>query len=102
MSKLDNKKFMVCSANGAGSSLMMKMTLQKVLTKHKIKPAGLHHCALSEGKSLAPQYDIVLCAKNFVSTFKDAEKKGTIVLGLRNIMSPGEMEKALEARGLLD
>lgn len=76
MSKLDNKKFMVCSANGAGSSLMMKMTLQKVLTKHKIKPAGLHHCALSEGKSLAPQYDIVLCAKNFVSTFKDAEKKG--------------------------
>lgn len=102
MSKLDNKKFMVCCANGAGSSLMMKMTLQKVLTKHKIKPAGLHHCALSEGKSLAPQYDIVLCAKNFVSTFKDAEKKGTIVLGLRNIMSPGEMEKALEARGLLD
>lgn len=102
MAKLDNKKFMVCCANGAGSSLMMKMTLQKVLTKHKIKPAGLHHCALSEGKSLAPQYDVVFCAKNFLSTFKDAEKKGTVVLGLRNIMSPGEMEKALEAKGLLD
>lgn len=68
---------------------------------------GLHYqigslCSLSEGKSLAPQYDVVFCAKNFLSTFKDAEKKGAVVLGLRNIMSLGEMEKALEAKGLLD
>ena len=52
MSKLDNKKFMVCCANGAGSSLMMKMTLQKVLTKLSVKPATIHHCSLSEGKTL--------------------------------------------------
>lgn len=102
MSKLDNKKLMVCCANGAGSSLMMKMTLQKVLTKHKVKPAGLHHCALSEGKSAAPQYDVVLCARNFANMFADAEKKGTVVIGLRNIMSPAEMEKALLEKGLLD
>ncbi len=102
MSKLDNKKFMVCCANGAGSSLMMKMTLQKVLNKHKIKPASLHHCALSEGKSAAGQYDIVFCARNFAGMFKDAEKKGTVVLGLKNIMSPGEMEKALREKGLID
>ena len=48
MAKMDNKKFMVCCANGAGSSLMMKMTLQKVLKKHSITPATLHHCALAE------------------------------------------------------
>lgn len=102
MAKLDNKKFMVCCANGAGSSLMMKMTLQKVLKKLNVTPASLHHCALSEGKSAAANYDIVFCARNFVSTFKDAEKKGTIVLGLRNIMSQPEMEKALKEAGLLD
>ena len=45
MAKMDNKKFMVCCANGAGSSLMMKMTLQKVLKKNNITPATLHHCA---------------------------------------------------------
>lgn len=101
MTKLDNKRMMVCCANGAGSSLMMKMTLQKVLTKHKAKPANVHHCAISEGKSAASQYNIVLCARNFASMFKDAEKKGTIVLGLRNIMSPAEMEKALMDHGLL-
>lgn len=102
MTKLDNKKLMVCCANGAGSSLMMKMTLQKVLTKHKVKPASLHHCALSEGKSAAPQYDVVLCARNFANMFADAQKKGTVIIGLRNIMSPAEMEKALMEKGLLD
>ncbi len=102
MSKLDNKKFMVCCANGAGSSLMMKMTLQKVLTKLNVTPADIHHCALSEGKSAAPNYDIVFCARNFANMFDDAKKKGTIVLGLRNIMSQPEMEKALKDAGLLD
>lgn len=102
MSKLDNKKFMVCCANGAGSSLMMKMTLQKVLKKANITPASLHHCALSEGKTAAANYDIVFCARNFAGMFADAEKKGTVVLGLRNIMSEQEMTKALQDAGLLD
>lgn len=102
MSKLDNKKFMVCCANGAGSSLMMKMTLQKVLTKYGIKPGSLHHCSLSEGKSAAPGYDIVLCARNFAKMFDDAAKKGTTVIGLKNIMSAPEMEQAMKDAGLLD
>ena len=96
----ENMSFMVCCANGAGSSLMMKMTLQKVLTKLNIKPGKLHHCALSEGKSAAPQYDVVLWAQNFASMFKDAEKKGTTVIGLRNIMSVQEMEEKLKEHGI--
>lgn len=99
MSK-ENLSFMVCCANGAGSSLMMKMTLQKVLTKLGIRPGRLHHCALSEGKSAAAQYDVVLCAQNFVSMFQDAAKKGTTVIGLRNIMSMQEMEEKLREHGI--
>lgn len=102
MAKMDNKKFMVCCANGAGSSLMMKMTLQKVLKKHNINPGDLHHCALSEGKSAAANYDVVFCARNFAKMFDDAQKKGTVVLGLKNIMSDKEMEKAMQDAGLLD
>ena len=96
----ENMSFMVCCANGAGSSLMMKMTLQKVLTKLGIKPGKLHHCALSEGKTAAMQYDVVLCAQNFLNMFKDAEKKGTVVIGLRNIMSVQEMEEKLKEHGI--
>ncbi|MCI8597783.1 MAG: PTS sugar transporter subunit IIB [Lachnospiraceae bacterium] len=96
----DNMSFMVCCANGAGSSLMMKMTLEKVLKKLNIKPSKIHHCALSEGKSAASQYDVVLCAQNFLNMFKDAEKKGSTVIGLRNIMSVQEMEEKLKESGI--
>ncbi len=97
----DNMSFLVCCANGAGSSLMMKMTMQKVLTKLNIKPGRVHHCALSEGKSAAVQYDVVFCAQNFTNMFKDAEKKGTIVIGLRNIMSMQEMEEKMKEHGIV-
>ncbi|MDO4633430.1 MAG: PTS sugar transporter subunit IIB [Eubacteriales bacterium] len=98
----ENMSFMVCCANGAGSSLMMKMTMMKVLDKVGIKPGKVHHCALSEGKSAAPQYDVVFCAQNFTNMFKDAEKKGTIVIGLRNILSQQEIEQKMKENGLID
>jgi len=94
--------FLVCCANGAGSSLMMKMTMMKMLDKVGIKPGKVHHCALSEGKTAAMQYDVVFCAQNFTSMFKDAEAKGTKVIGLRNIMSTQEMEQKMHEHGLLD
>jgi PTS system ascorbate-specific IIB component len=100
--KLDGKKFMVCCANGAGSSLMMKMTLEKVIKKNGINPAQIHHCAISEGKSAAANFDVVLCARNFAKTFDDAKAKGTVVLPLKNIMSDKEMENAMRDAGLLD
>lgn len=97
----ENMSFMVCCANGAGSSLMMKMTMQKVLDKTGIKPGKVHHCSLSEGKSAAPQYDVVFCAQNFVSMFKGAQEKGTTVIGLKNIMSAQEMEQKMKENGIL-
>lgn len=97
----DNLSILVCCANGAGSSLMMKMTVQKVLDKVGLKPGKIHHCALSEGKSAAVQFDIVFCAQNFANMFKDAEKKGTKVIGLRNIMSPKEIEEKMRENGII-
>lgn len=98
----DHMSFMVCCANGAGSSLMMKMTMTKVLDKLGIKPGKVHHCSLSEGKTAALQYDVVFCAQNFVSMFKDAQAKGTTVIGLKNIMSAQEMEQKLVDSGVLE
>lgn len=97
----DNMSFMVCCANGAGSSLMMKMTMEKVLKKLGIKAGRVHHCALSEGKTASSQYDVVFCAQNFTSMFKDAQAKGTIVIGLRNIMSMQEMEEKMKENGIV-
>ena len=33
--------FLVCCANGAGSSLMAQMALEKVLKKHGIEPGNI-------------------------------------------------------------
>lgn len=100
--QLDNKSFLVCCANGAGTSLMMKMTLEKVLKKLGVKPGRIHHCAISEGKSSAAQFNIVFTTANFASMMKAAEEKGTIIIGLKNVMSAAEMEQGLRNAGLVD
>ena len=81
---------------------MMKMTMQKALDKVGIKPGKVHHCALSEGKTAAVQYDVVFCARTFEKTFEGAAKKGTVLIPLRNVMSAPEIEGALKEAGLLD
>ncbi len=96
-----NLSFLVCCANGAGSSLMAQMTLEKVLKKHNIKPLKVHHCALSEGKGSAPQYDVVVCAQNFKDMFAHAEKKGVKIIPLKNVMSAPEIETRLKEQGII-
>lgn len=102
MSKLDNKKLLACCANGAGSSLMMEKAIDKVLKKYNIKPAELRHCPVSEGKTAAQNYDVVFCARTFEKTFDGVQKKGTVLIPLRNVMSAQEIESALKEAGLLE
>lgn len=102
MSKLDNKRMLACCANGAGSSLMMEKAVDKVLKKYDVKVAELRHCPVSEGKSAARNYDVVLCARTFAKNFDDAKKAGTVIIPLKNVMSAKEIEDALKAEGLLD
>ena len=94
-------KVLVSCANGAGTSLMMKMTAEKVIKKLNLRVSNIHHCSISEGKSAASQYDVVLCPLNFVNMFKDAEKKGIKIIGLKNVMSQQEMEEKIKEAGIV-
>ncbi len=91
---------LVSCANGSGTSLMMKMTTEKVIKSLNISVGKIHHCSLSEGKSAATQYDVVFCPLNFIDMFKGAQEKGVTVIGLKNVMSQAEMEEKLLASGL--
>lgn len=93
-------KLLVCCGNGAGTSMMIKLNVEKVLKKIGVNAQTIHHCSISEGKSLASQYDIVLCSKNFISMFSNAESKGVKVVGLKNVMSAQEIESGLVAAGV--
>lgn len=93
-------KILVACANGAGTSLMMKMRVEKATKDLGIQVQTIHHCSLSEGKSAATQYDVVFCPLNFVSMFDDAAKKGVKICGMKNVLSDKEAKELLTAAGI--
>ena len=93
-------KILVACANGAGTSLMMKMRVEKATKDLVIQVQTIHHCSLSEGKSAATQYDVVFCPLNFVSMFDDAAKKGVKICGMKNVLSDKEAKELLTAAGI--
>lgn len=93
-------KILVACANGAGTSLMMKMRVEKATKDLGIQVQTIHHCSLSEGKSAATQYDVVFCPLNFVSMFEDAAKKGVKICGMKNVLSDKEAKELLTAAGI--
>jgi len=95
-------KVLVACANGAGSSLLMKINVDKVLKKLGVPVQKIHHCSLSEGKSSASQYDVVFCPLNFITMFQYSIDKGITVIGLRNVMSQVEAEEKIIAAGIVE
>ena len=93
-------KILVACANGAGTSLMMKMRVEKATKDLGAQVQTIHHCSLSEGKSAATQYDVVFCPLNFVSMFDDAAKKGVKICGMKNVLSDKEAKELLTAAGI--
>ncbi|MDR1108562.1 MAG: PTS sugar transporter subunit IIB [Spirochaetaceae bacterium] len=90
-----NVKILVACTNGAGTSLMMKMSVEKATKELGMAVERIHHCALAEGKSSASQYDIAFVPLNFVDMFKHAQSQGTTVIGLRNVLSSEEVKEKL-------
>ena len=95
-------KVVVSCANGAGTSLMMKMRVEKALKDLNVNVTKIHHCSISEGKSTASTYDVVFCPLNFVDMFKDAAAKGVTVIGLKNVLSDIEAKEKILASGVLE
>lgn len=95
-------KILVSCANGAGTSLMMKMRVEKAVKDLNLSIQTIHHCSISEGKSAASQYDIVFCPLNFVSMFEDAKKRGVHVIGMKNVLSDKEAKDGLIAAGVVE
>jgi PTS system ascorbate-specific IIB component len=91
-----NLKIIVACTNGAGTSLMMKMSVEKATKELGLAVEKIHHCAMAEGKSSASQYDIAFIPLNFIDMFKDAQKQGTTVIGLRNVLSVDEVKQKLK------
>ena len=95
-------KILVSCANGAGTSMMMKMRVKKACEDLGINVESLTHCSISEGKGAATNYDVVFCPKNFVSMFDRAAAKGVHICGMKNCLSDKEARELLLATGLVE
>ena len=87
-------KILVTCAHGIATGPVMKAKVEQVLQEYGIPFETIHHCAISEAKTLAPDYDIIFCATSFASIFKNAAAAGTTV-----ILSLEEIRQRLQDAG---
>ena len=93
-------KILACGANGSGTTMMMRLTLDKVIASCGFKVEEVHHDSIMEGRKTADRFDIVLCPLSYTDMFAEAAAKGTKVIGLNNVMAQKEMTEALENCGI--
>ncbi len=94
-------KILVSCANGAGSSLMMKLKLETVCRKENVS-ATISHLSISDAIGVATRYDAIFTSLNFVNTFNKAIEAGVKVIGIKNIMSEKELTEKLLSSGLIE
>lgn len=87
------KKVLVACGCGMGSSQLLKMNCSKVLNDLGVEHE-IEHTSIGEAKSMAHEYDLIIVAENFVSSFDDS--CGAAVVGLKNIMSKKELREKLQ------
>lgn len=86
-------KAMVCCGSGMGSSQIIKMRIEQVAKKLGIELTEVHHCAVSEGRRIANNYDVVYVSTALAESFKDVDRDKTKVIELRNLLSAQEIEE---------
>jgi len=92
-------KVLAACGNGMGSSTMIKIRIEQVLTELGLS-YKVDHSSVGEAKGQAKNYDLILVAMPFVKDFQFVDSK-TKVIGLVNLMSKPEIkEKVIQALGL--
>ena len=67
-------RILVSCANGSGTSLMMMRSVEKAMKELGVPITKIHHCAISEGKSSASQYDVVFTPVKFFTNVSASRK----------------------------
>lgn len=91
-------KILICCASGSGTSQLRAITVQKACKSVGVD-ANVKHCPISEGKSSARSYDMVLTSANFVKMFNSAKEAGVKVYALKNPLSQDEVITCLKDAG---
>ena len=88
-------KVLVACGCGMGSSQMIKMNASKVFSQLGVE-ADITHTSIGEAKGMAHEYDLIICAENFVKGFDKATQPK--IVSLKNIMNAKELKEKLSER----
>lgn len=86
-------KVLAACGNGMGSSLIIKMKIEKVLKEMGLE-CEVHHASVGQAKSDARNYDLVLVSHMFASEFANAGNAK--IVGLVNLLSDEEIRTKVE------
>lgn len=90
-------KALSCCGVGQATSVLLAKNVKKAFEELGIK-GTCESTQVSAGASQGKNFDMIFCNRNLVSNFKDAEKLGCRIIGIKNIMSVQEVkDKILEA-----
>ncbi|PKM67684.1 MAG: PTS ascorbate transporter subunit IIB [Firmicutes bacterium HGW-Firmicutes-2] len=87
-------KVLAACGNGMGSSLIIKMKIEKVL-KDMGLDCEVHHASVGQAKSDARNFDLVLVSHMLVNEFSNSGKAK--IIGLINLLSEQEIRDKVEA-----
>ncbi len=92
-------KVIAACGNGMGSSQMIKMKISKVFKKLGVD-VKVDHNSVGAAQNMASEYDAVFVSQNFVKQFANAAAHGTVIVGLKNLLSEQEIEEKIKEAGL--
>lgn len=86
-------KVLAACGNGMGSSLIIKMKIEKVLKEMGLE-CEVHHASVGQAKSDVRNYDLVLVSHILVKEFQNRGKAK--IIGLVNLLSDEEIKTKVE------
>jgi len=87
-------KVLAACGNGMGSSLIIKMKIEKVLKDMGLE-CEVHHASVGQAKSDARNFDLVLVSHMLVKEFSNSGKAK--IIGLINLLSEQEIRDKVDA-----
>ncbi len=86
-------KVLAACGNGMGSSMIIKMKIEKIL-KEMGKECSVHHASVGEAKTQAKDFDVVIVSQMFAKDF--SVPANVKVIGLLNLLDEKEIRTKLE------
>lgn len=87
-------KILTACGAGLGCCQIIEMKLKKICSDLGVD-IHVSHTNVSNAVGVAPQYDIVFTSQTLVSNFTKAQKKGVIIVGLKNLTSEKEIKEKI-------